>query len=56
MKVGDTVTRKWKPALGNGIILHILGKTFVVKWYGLDRPLVQFEEEKNLKIKTKGNP
>ena len=49
MKVGDTVRRRWKPKYGEGIIIHKLGETFVVKWYGKDRPFVEFEEEKHLK-------
>ena len=50
MKVGDKVRRKWKPNLGYGIILHKLGDTFVVKWYGKERPLIKFEESKYLSV------
>ena len=49
MKVGDRVTRKWKPALGEGTILHILGDKICVKWYGLKIPKIAFEELKHLK-------
>ena len=50
MKTGDKVTRKWKPELGEGVVLHALGDKIVVKWYGLSRPLVNFEQLKYLKI------
>ena len=51
MKVGDTVTRKWKPQYGEGIILHILGdEKVIVKWYGARlRPLVLVDNIKYLK-------
>ena len=49
MKVGDKVTRKWKPALGEGTILHILGEKICVKWYGPNRPKIVFEELRHLK-------
>jgi len=32
MKPGDRVTRKWKPALGEGEVLHILGDDIVINW------------------------
>jgi hypothetical protein len=49
MKVGDKVTRKWKPALGTGTILHILGDKICVKWSNGSRPKVLFEELDHLK-------
>ena len=50
MKVGDKVIRKWKPALGPGIILHVLGDKICVKWYGSGKPKIIFEEPKHLKV------
>lgn len=48
-KVGDKVTRKWKPHLGSGRITHIIGDKIVVTWYGGEMPKIEFEVEKNLK-------
>ena len=53
-KIGDEVTRKWKPKLGKGIVTHILGDKFVVTWYGHEKPKIEFEEEKNLKAFNEG--
>jgi hypothetical protein len=50
MKVGDKVTRRWKPALGVGTILHILGDKICVKWSNGNRPKVLFEAPKHLKV------
>ena len=49
MQVGDRVTRRWKPALGIGTILHILGNKICVKWSNGSRPKVAFELPKHLK-------
>jgi hypothetical protein len=49
MKTGDRVKRKWKPSLGEGVILHILGEKICVKWYGPQVPKISFEVSKNLK-------
>jgi len=50
MKIGDSVIRKWKPALGEGKIVHLLGETIVVKWFCDDMPRLEFEEKKYLKV------
>jgi len=50
MKIGDRVIRKWKPQYGEGTILHILGETIVVKWMGFERPTINIESPKYLKI------
>ena len=50
MNIGDKVTRKWKPALGEGTILHIFGDKIVVRWGGPDHPTIHFEKLKHLKI------
>ena len=50
MKTGDTVIRKWKPALGEGTILHVLGDKVCVKWHGPARPKIIFEHPKHLKV------
>ena len=50
MKTGDKVTRKWKPALGVGQVMHILGDNIVVKWTHTDMPTLNVEEKKYLKI------
>ena len=52
MKIGDKVTRKWKPTLGEGTILHILGDKIVVKWPSTGIPVIHFEKQEHLK-KTK---
>jgi hypothetical protein len=49
-KIGDQVTRKWKPHFGKGTITHILGDKIVVTWYGTEMPRIEFEEIKNLKV------
>jgi len=49
MNIGDKVTRRWKPSLGVGTILHILGDKIVVKWDGGARPTINFEKLKHLK-------
>lgn len=49
MKVGDKVTRKWKPALGQGEIIHVLGDIIVVKWCGSEIPTIDFEKAEHLK-------
>jgi hypothetical protein len=50
MKIGDNVTRKWKPALGKGKVIHLLGETVVVKWFCDGVPRLEFEERKYLKV------
>ena len=50
MKIGDNVTRKWKPALGQGQVVHLLGETVVVRWFLEGRPRLEFEERKYLKV------
>ena len=54
MKIGDNVTRKWKPALGQGKIVHLLGETVVVKWTVDGVPKLLFEERKYLKVSSEG--
>ena len=49
MNIGDRVTRKWKPALGEGTILHILGDKIVVRWSGLEKPTIHFEKPEHLR-------
>lgn len=49
MRVGDLVARKWKPALGHGRVLHMLGDKACVKWWVDGRPFISFEHKKNLK-------
>ena len=53
-EIGDKVTRKWKPRLGEGIVTHVLGDKIVVTWYGTETPIIEFEEVKNLKAFKKG--
>ncbi len=50
MNIGDKVTRKWKPEYGEGRVIHVLGDTIVVKWLGMDRPLLNIEKLKYLKV------
>ena len=50
LKIGDKVERRWKPALGHGIITHILGNKIVVTWYGPEKPIVEFEQAKYLRV------
>lgn len=52
-KIGDKVTRKWKPHLGEGKVTHILGSQFVVTWYGPKTPTIGFEDGKYLKASAK---
>ena len=50
MKTGDKVKRLWKPALGTGVVMHILGDKIVVKWSANhERPRIEIEEAKYLK-------
>ena len=46
MKIGDKVTRRWRPALGEGEIIHLMGDTVVVKWPRDGIPRMEFEEKK----------
>lgn len=50
MKIGDNVTRKWKPALGEGKIIHLLGDRVVVQWTSNGLPKLQFELKKYLRV------
>ncbi len=50
MKVGDKVRRKWRPQYGDGVIIHKLGETFVVKWYGKKKPFIELEVENHLRL------
>lgn len=50
MKIGDKVTRKWRPALGEGEVVHLMGESVVVKWRKNGIPKVEFEERKYLKV------
>ncbi len=50
LKIGDKVERRWKPALGHGVITHILGNKIVVTWYGPEKPIVEFEQAKYLRV------
>jgi hypothetical protein len=50
MKTGDKVIRKWKPAYGEGQIMHILGESVVVKWTHTGMPTVNIEDKKYLKV------
>jgi len=49
MNIGDKVTRRWKPALGEGTILHILGDKIVVRWMGGGLPAIHFEKPEHLR-------
>ena len=49
IKIGDKVTRRWKPALGVGEVMHVLGETIVVKWTAGDKPDTVFESAKHLR-------
>jgi len=48
MKPGDIVTRKWKPALGHGKVLHILGNRAVVQWGRKGKIKISTEDKKYL--------
>ena len=50
MKIGDKVTRKWRPALGEGIITHLLGDKAVVKFFLGGIPTMEIESLKHLKV------
>jgi len=54
MKIGDKVIRKWRPALGTGEIVHLMGEIVVVKWKPGDKPQTEFEEKKYLKVINEG--
>jgi len=53
MKPGDKVTRKWKPSLGVGEVLHILGENIVVNWNPKGISNVSSEKQKHLKFVDK---
>ena len=46
MKIGDKVTRRWRPALGEGEIIHLMGDTVGVKGPRDGIPRMEFEEKK----------
>ena len=50
LKIGDKVERRWRPALGQGVVTHILGDKIVVTWYGLEKPTIEIEEVKYLRV------
>tara|TARA_Y100001963_G_C6675834_1_gene397376 strand:- start:69 stop:236 length:168 start_codon:yes stop_codon:yes gene_type:complete len=50
MKIGDNVIRKWKPMLGEGKIIHLLGETVVVKWLRDGKPEIGLEEKRYIKV------
>ena len=51
MKIGDKVKRLWKPLLGTGTIIHVLGDKIVVKWSeNREIPTIEIEQVKHLKI------
>ena len=55
IKLNDKVERKWKPELGQGEVLHLIGESAVVRWQGtrsgnLVTPVVTIEERKYLKV------
>ena len=49
IRVKDKVIKDKKPELGEGVVLHIFGDSYVVKWYGTGRPLIQYEKVKDLR-------
>ena len=49
MKIGDKVTRRWKPALGIGTVTHILGDKYVVMWNNNGSTSIEFEKLEHLK-------
>jgi hypothetical protein len=50
MKTGDKVIRKWKPSLGEGKVVHILGDKIVVQWMPNGNPKMNIEDKKYLKL------
>ena len=54
MKIGDKVTRKWRPALGEGEIVHLMGESVVVKWKRDGIPKMEFEKVKYLRLINEG--
>ena len=50
MKIGDKVIRKWKPALGEGKIVHLLGDTAVVRFNPSGITSMEIEKIKHLKV------
>lgn len=54
LKIGDKVTRLWKPALGEGVVTHVLGDKVVVCFGGIRSKTVLFENEKYLRVVDEG--